>query len=234
MIVQDWFKPEQAMEVYDAKWDPVQYSATTLWSILTPTYDKDMEALGVVDIAPELLAEMQHRSKRKQQFDTEAMQQVAEHMRFRPSDGTYFLQVGSSPLVLTETSHMTTGQESIRSVNSEVVSANPMSARQEFHGLAFALRKMCPDHVIFKETNFAENAMDTSIFGSDKSDALQQLYRETRAKSFRLRACINKVEQLALTNGLKTGVPPPSGSTVPPQAQGPQSQTGTGRAVQGL
>ncbi len=29
-------------------------------------------------------------------------------------------------------------------------------------------------------------------------------------------------------NGLKTGVPLPSGSAVPPQAQGPQSQTGTG------
>ena len=204
------------------------------WSISTPTYDKDMKALGVVDIAPELLTEMQRGSKRKQQFDTKAMQQVAEHMRFRPLDGADFLQVGSGVSVLTETSHTTTGQDSICSVTLEGVSANLMSARQEFHRLVFALREMCPDHVIFEETNFAENAMDTSSFGSDKSDTLHQLYWEMRAKSFHLWACIKEVEQLALMNRLKTGVPPPSGSAAPPKAHGPQSQRGPGSgAVQG-
>ncbi len=57
--MRDWFLPEQVMEVYDSKWDPATYSATTLRSISTPTYDVDTEALGVVDIALELLAEMQ-------------------------------------------------------------------------------------------------------------------------------------------------------------------------------
>jgi hypothetical protein len=231
VIVQDWFLPEQAMEVYDSKWDPATYSATTLRSISTLTYDKDMEALGVVDISPELLAEMQQGSKRKQQFDTEAMQRVAEHMRFRPSDGADFLQVGSNASVLTETSHTTTGQDSICSVTSEVVSANLMSARQEFHRLAFTLRKMCPNHAIFEETNFAENAMDTSSCGSDKSDPLQQLYRETRTKSCCLQACINKVEQSASMNGLKTGVRPPSGSADPPKPMGLRArwEPGVGR-----
>ena len=144
------------------------------------------------------------------------MQRVAEHMCFCPSDGEDFSQVGSGALVLTEISHTTTGQDSIRSVTLEVVSANLMSARQVFHRLVFALHKMCPDHAIFEETNFAENAMDTSLFGSDKSDALQQLYWETRAKSFCLWACINEVKQSASMNGLKTGVPPPSGSASPP------------------
>jgi hypothetical protein len=141
---------------------------------------------------------------------------VAEHMRFRPSDGADFLQVGSGASVLTETYHTTTGQDSICLVTSEVVSANLMSARQEFHRLAFALCEMCPDHAIFEETNFEENAMDTSLFGSDRSDALQQLYQETRAKSFCLRACINEIEQSALMTGRPTGVPPPSGSAAPP------------------
>ena len=54
------------MEVYDSKWDPVTYSATMLQSILMPTYDKDMKALGVVDIAQKLLAELQRGSKHKQ------------------------------------------------------------------------------------------------------------------------------------------------------------------------
>ena len=112
------------MEVYDSKWDPATYSATTLRSISTPTYNKDMEALGVVDIVPELLAEMQRGSKRKQQFDTEAMQRVAEHMRFHPSDGADFSQVSSGASVLTETSYTTTGQDSICSFTLEVLSAN--------------------------------------------------------------------------------------------------------------
>ena len=93
-------------------------------------------------------------------------------MRFRPSDGADFLQVRSGAMVLMETSHTTTGQDSICSVTSEVVSANLISACQEFHHLAFALCEMCPDHAIFEETTFAENAMDSSSFGSDKSDAL--------------------------------------------------------------
>jgi hypothetical protein len=103
------------------------------------------------------------------------MQQMVEHMCFQLLDGADFLQVGSSMSVLMETSHTTTGQESIRLVTSEVLSANLMSARQEFYRLAFALHEMCPDQAIFEETNFAENAMDTSSFGSDKSDALQLL-----------------------------------------------------------
>jgi hypothetical protein len=106
-----------------------------------------------------------------------------------------------------------------------------MSARQEFHRLVFALRKMCPDHAIFEEKNFAENVMDTSLFGSDKSDALKQLYRETRAKNFHLWAFINKVEQSALINGLKTGVPLPSGSAAPPKPMGLRArrEPGVGR-----
>ena len=109
---------------------------------------------------------------------------VAEHMRFRPSDGADFLQVGSGASVLMETSHTTTGQDSISLITSEVVSANLMSARQEFHRLAFALCKMCPNHAIFEETNFAENAMDTSSFGSDKSDALQRYTGRQGPKAF--------------------------------------------------
>ena len=76
-----------------------------------------------------------------------------------------------------------------------------------------------------------ENVMDTSSFGSDKSDALQQLYHETRAKSFCLRACINEVEQSASMNGLKTGVTPPSGSAAPPKPKGLRArrEPGVGR-----
>jgi hypothetical protein len=49
-----------------------------------------MAKLGVVDIAPELLKEMSDRSKHKQQFNTEAMQKVANHMNLKPCEGKQF------------------------------------------------------------------------------------------------------------------------------------------------
>jgi hypothetical protein len=178
---------------------------------------------------------MQKGSRRKQHFDTEAMQRVAEQMQFKTTDGTNFLQVGSNALVLTDNTHTTDGQESVCSVTSAAVEANLSRACQEFHRLSMRLREMCPNHPVFNESTFSENAMDTSLFGSDKSAALQQLYKETRAKSFRLRACINEVEQLALFDRHSTGSPPPSGRAAPPQAQVPQCQMGSGSGVvQGL
>jgi hypothetical protein len=175
-----------------------------------------MHSLGVVNVPPELLAEMQKGSRRKQHFNTEAMQRVDEQMQFKTTDGTNFSQVGSNASVLTDNTHTTDGQESVCLVTSAAVEANLLRARQEFHRLSMRLREMCPDHPVFVESTFSENAMDTSLFGSDKSAAFQQLYKETRAKSFRLHACINKVEQSALFDRHSTGSPPPSGLTSPP------------------
>jgi hypothetical protein len=231
-----WVLPaEDALEAPDARWDPVTYPATTLCCVAHTSYDQDMHSLGVVDVPPELLAEMQKGSRRKQHFDTEAMQRVAEQMQFKTTDGMNFLQVGSNASVLTDNTHTMDGQESVCLVTSAAVEANLSRARQEFHRLSMTLRKMCPDHPVFDESTFSENAMDTSLFGSNKSAALQQLYKETRAKSFRLHACINKVKKSVSFDRHLTGSPPPSGHAAPPQAQVPQCQMGSGSGVvQGL
>jgi hypothetical protein len=42
-----------------------------------------MAKLGIVDIALELLREMSDQSKHRQQFNTEAMQKVADHMNLK-------------------------------------------------------------------------------------------------------------------------------------------------------
>jgi hypothetical protein len=57
-----------------------------------------MAKLGLVDIAPELLQEMSDRSKHKDQFNTEAMQKVADHMNLKLSKGAQFSQVNSPAL----------------------------------------------------------------------------------------------------------------------------------------
>ena len=108
----------------DSNWDQTRYTATTLRSLLNRTFDKDMEELGMVDIAPEVLEEMKQGSNAKQQFGTEAMQRVAEQMQVKPTDGANFSTIDSCASALLVTSHTTNGQESIRSVTTKTVEAN--------------------------------------------------------------------------------------------------------------
>jgi hypothetical protein len=52
-----------------------------------------MAKLDLVDIAPELLQKVSYRSKHKQQFNTEVMQKVADHMNLKPCEDAQFSQV---------------------------------------------------------------------------------------------------------------------------------------------
>jgi hypothetical protein len=201
----------------DTRWNPMTYATTTLCSIANLSYDKDMEELGMVDIAPELLANMRKGTDKRPYFNTEAMQQVAEHMQLKPTDGANFSAIDSSASALFKNTHTTNGQESIWSITSKTVEVNLSWARQEFHHLSKTLREISPEHTIFKESTFVDNKMETGSFGSNRSEELKQSYRETRASSFCLHACINKVEQLALFDRHQTGNPLPSGRAVPPK-----------------
>ena len=226
-LLNSWFTTEEALMALDSKWDQTSYTATTLRSLSNRTYDKDMEMLGMVDIAPELLAEMKRGSNAKQQFDTEAMQHVAEQMQLKPTDGANFSTINSCASVLLVTSHTTNGQESMRSVTTKTVEANLSQACQEFHLLTRTLREMSPEHSIFAEIIYTKNAMETGSFGSNQSEELKRMYRETRANSFRLRACINEVEQSTSMSKQQTGTPPPSGSAAPPPSPRAREPEGT-------
>jgi hypothetical protein len=75
----------------DSIWDLVTYRATPC--LPHQAYIQDMAKLGLVDINPELLQEMNDRSKHKQQFNMEAMQKVADHMNLKPCEGLWPLQL---------------------------------------------------------------------------------------------------------------------------------------------
>jgi pentatricopeptide repeat protein len=49
-----------------------------------PSVYSGMAKLGMVDIALELLKEMSNQSNQKQWYNTDAMQQVSEHMDLKP------------------------------------------------------------------------------------------------------------------------------------------------------
>jgi hypothetical protein len=97
------------------------------------------------------------------------------------------------------------------------------------------LRELAPDHGIFDETAFLDDAMDEMSLGSQRSVRLHELYKETRRNSLRLRTCINEIEQSVSLVRSPVGVPPPnSGSAAPsvPVVLGSQTEQRSG-VVQG-
>jgi hypothetical protein len=73
-----------------------------------------MASLGIKDIVPELLEELERKCQgRKQVFSTEAIKKVVVFMQIKPGKGTNFSQVGSNTSAISENTHTTTGQQSL-------------------------------------------------------------------------------------------------------------------------
>jgi hypothetical protein len=103
--------------------------------------------------------------------------------------------------------------------------------------LAVHLWELALDHAIFEEPAFSDKAMDGLVsLGSQKSQNMHGLYKDTRNNSIRIRVCINKKEQSPLVAVQNSGVPPPNnGSATPSPPIVQLSQTdGVSGVVQGL
>jgi hypothetical protein len=62
--------------------------------------------------------------------------------------------------------------------------------------LVVRLQELTPDHAIFEETAFTDEAMDKLVsLGSQRSPKIHGLYKETRNNSTCLQVCINNIEQ---------------------------------------
>ncbi len=234
-ILLAWFEAKEGLRALNAKWNSELFTATSLQSLPHQAYVQDMEKLGLIDIAPELLQEMNERSSKKK-YEMDAVQRVAEHMNLKPCKDAQFSQVNSMASVLTHNTHTTDGNESLRSVTSVQVEADLGRAREEYHTLCMRFQEIAPNHTIFEETAFSDEAMDEISLGSQRSVKLHELYKETQRNSLHLRTCINEVEQSVSLTRSPAGVPPPnSGSTTPSAPAEPESQTGQrSGVVQGL
>jgi hypothetical protein len=140
-------------------------------------------------------------------------------------------------LALMFNTHTMDGNQSHHSVTSMQEELDLGRAWEEFHTLAVHLWELAPDHAIFEEAAFSDEAMDDLVsLSSGKSQKMHGLYKkETRNNSIRLRVCINKKEQSDLVAVQNSGVPlPNSGSATPSTPLAPLSQTdGVSRVVQG-
>jgi hypothetical protein len=169
----------------DSSWDSATYRATPLQCLPhQQAYIQNMAKLGIVDIDPELLQEISDQSKHKQQFNTEAMQKVADHMNLKPYKGTQFSQVNSMALAFTVNTHTMDGNQSLCSITSMQVELDLGRAREEFCMLAVRLRELAPDHAVFEETAFTNEAMDKLVsLGSWLSQKMHGIFKETRDNS---------------------------------------------------
>ncbi len=236
-ILGSWFEAKEGLRAMDSSWDLATYRATPLQCLPHQAYIQDMAKLGAVNIALELLQEMSDQSKHKQQFNTEAMQKVADHMNLKPCEGAQLSQVNSMALALTVKTHTMDGNQSLCLVTSMQVDSELGRARKEFHTLAVHLWELALDHAIFEELAFTDKAMDElGSLGSWKSQKMHGFFKETRNYSIRLQVCINKIEQSAPVAAQNPGVPlPNSGSTAPSPPIVQMSQTdGVSGVVQGL
>ena len=173
-----WFDAKEGLLALDAKWGASTFTATSLQSLPHQAYFQDMEKLGLLEIAPELLQEINERSTRKK-YEMDAMQRVTERMNLKPCDNAHFSQVNSVASALTHNTHTMNGNESLRLVTSVQIEADLGCARGEFHTLSMRLHELAPDHGIFDETAFLDDAMDEMSLGSQQSVKLHELYKET-------------------------------------------------------
>ncbi len=109
---------KEGLRAIDSSWDLAMYRATPLQCLPHQAYLQDMSKLGIVDIALELLQEMSDQSKHKQQFNTEAMQKVADHMNLKPCEVAQFSQINSMASALTVNTHTMDGNQSPHSITS--------------------------------------------------------------------------------------------------------------------
>ena len=133
---------------------------------------------------------MSDQSKHKQQFNTEAMQKVADHINLKPCEDAQFSQVNSLASALMVNTHTTDGNQSLHSITSMQVESDLGRAQEEFHMLPVHLWELAPDHAIFEEPAFSNKAIDDLVsLGSQKSQKMHGLYKETRNNSIRLQVC---------------------------------------------
>jgi hypothetical protein len=227
----------EGLRAIDSSRDSARYRATPLQCLPHQVYVQDLAKLGVLDIAPELLQETSDQSKHKQQFNMEAMHKVADHMNLKPCEGAQFSQVNSMALALMVNIHTTYGNQPLRSVTSMQIESDLGRAWEEFHALAVHLWELARDHAIFEEPAFTDKAMDDLVsLGSQRSQKVHGLYKETRNNSIHLGVCINEIEQSAPVAVQNPGVPPPnSGSPIPSPPIVQMRQTdGVSGVVQGL
>ena len=207
LAIMEAFSDEDKLAAMDSSWDAENFCVKTLRSTSTNNFIGEMTKLGLLDIPAELLAEMNKSTDSGvPRFDTDAMERVAEAMRFTDKEGCSLTNVDGGASRLSDASHSTNGQESNRTTTTEHVQRDLPQLRIDFNRLKLRLRDIAPEDPLFEESFFSDDPLDGMELDDSASADLKTLHSLTKRNIVRLRSRIAEIEQ---------GSPRLSGSAVP-------------------
>jgi hypothetical protein len=236
--VTTWFS--NPLRVTDSSFNILTNKVTTQSKSAQVVYDKGMAKMGCVEIPTHLMKEINLRMKSRDQ--PSLLDQLTEMFNISGVPTSDFSCINSAASVLTSSSQTTSGNSTLRSVNTAVITRELDAKRDERSLLMMRLRELSPGHPVFNEDEF--NADMDYLSDTSENDVSQAiLYRATRQQINRLHILIQEVEAVSTTmeaeasasSEAPNGTPPPnSGSAAPsnPAARSSMAVDGSG-VVQG-
>jgi hypothetical protein len=186
-----WFS--YPLRMTDSSFHPTTHIMTSRLRSAYTMLEKDMKDLGCLEIPEHIRNEIDVRMKSKE--EEASLQKLTEMFNIQSDQpATDFSCINSAASALTTTSHTTTGNQSLRSVTTEMVNRQLDSKREERCCLMMRLRELDPTHKIFQEPGYNE---DMEYLSDDSVNEVDQaiLYRATRGQITRLNNLINQVEK---------------------------------------
>jgi hypothetical protein len=233
-----WFS--NPLCVTDSSFNIITNKVTTQSKSAQVVYNKGMAKMGCVEIPTHLMKEINLRMKSWEQ--PSSLDRLTEMFNISGVPTSDFSCINSAASVLTSASHTTSGNSSLRSANTAVITRELDSKRDERSLLMMRLRELSPGHPVFNEDKF--NADMDYLSDTSENDVSQAiLYRATCQHINRLHILIQEVEAVSTTmeavasasSEAPNGTPPPkSGSAAPsnPAARSSTAVDGSG-VVQG-
>jgi len=173
--VTTWFS--NPLRVTDSSFNIITNKVATQSKSAQVVYDKGMAKMGCVEILTRLMKEISLRMKIWEQ--PSSLDRLTEMFNISGVPTSDFSCINSAASVLTSASHTTSGNSSLRSANTAVITRELDSKRDERSLLMMRLRELSPGHSVFNEDEFNAD-MDYLSDTSENNVSQAILYRATR------------------------------------------------------
>ena len=197
------FTDQLRLSARDSTWDHEAFTAKSLSVATRSTFAQNMMNRGIAPGGSAFLIEDIKRlstpspnanaAAPRPEFSSDAMQRVAEAMRFRDKPG-YNVTTGDNGSVLTDSSHVTDGAASNRSVTTTDVQARLPDMRMELNSLKDELAELSPSDPLFNDPLIEATNIDSLSVNSSESATLEAIFRDTKKALTALRVRIAQVK----------------------------------------
>lgn len=220
MAVLGAFTDQQRLLARDSTWDSETFRATTITPSRHIGFADKMSDRGIISgtatfLLPDLLKrssppQNQTNANRKE-FSDEAMNRVAESMRFKNRPG-FNPTTGDNASVLTNSSHVTDGNASFRSVTTADIQMKMPERRAELNQLKDELEELSPGDPLFSDTLMEHTNIETMSVSSSASAMLAALYSDTQKCITKLKL---RIAEVKMSQQKPAAVRTPSNRTTP-------------------